>query len=201
MPGVEILDDLGTPLLIDRFPYPATYQSFQLFQRGVRWKTLQNSLQSHFASRGLRELLDEWTIGFELGSSVEEQTERELIAKLADPSLRYLDYFTGDYDHVAHAASDVATQRRELQRIDALIGRIWSAIQSSPLASDTALIAVSDHGMNTEPGVYSQGYNLLDFFNSRAGGAHHVVTNRHPLDEFKLSGLDPFVSEVVTPSN
>ena len=27
-----------------------------------------------------------------------------------------------------------------------------------------------------------------------------MVTNRHPLDEFKLSGLDPFVSEVVTPS-
>ena len=28
-----------------------------------------------------------------------------------------------------------------------------------------------------------------------------MVTNRHPLDEFKLSGLDPFVSEVVTPSD
>ena len=54
--------------------------------------------------------------------------------------------------------------------------------------------------MNTQPGVYSQGYNLLQFFNSPAGGGHHVVTNRHPLDEFKLAGLDPFVSEVVTPS-
>ena len=41
MPGVEVLDSLGIPLLIDYFPYPATYQSFQLYQRGVRWKTLQ----------------------------------------------------------------------------------------------------------------------------------------------------------------
>ncbi|HEX5229862.1 MAG TPA: alkaline phosphatase family protein [Bryobacteraceae bacterium] len=200
MPGVEVLDDQRIPLLIDYFPYPVVYQSFQLYQRGVRWDTLKKALPNRL-SRGLRELLDEWTIGFELGSTVEEQTERDLIAKLSDPSIRYLDYFTGDYDHVAHAASDIATQRRELQRVDALIGRVWTAIQSNPLADDTALIAVSDHGMNTQPGVYSQGYNLLNFFGSRAGGGHHVVTNRHPLDEFKLSGLDPFVSEVVTPSN
>jgi hypothetical protein len=200
MPGVEVLDDQKVPLLIDRFSYPAIYQSFQLYQRGVRWETLRDALPRRF-SRGLRELLDEWTIGFDLGSSVEEQTERELLAKLSDPSIRYLDYFTGDFDHVAHAASDIESQRLALQRIDALIGRIWTGIQSSALAAQTVLVAVSDHGMNTEPGVYSQGYNLLQFFNSRAGGAHHVVTNRHPLDEFKLRGLDPFVSEVVTSSD
>jgi hypothetical protein len=199
MPGVEVLDDQKVPLLIDRFPYPAIYQSFQLYQRGVRWETLKEALPHHL-SRGLRELLDEWTIGFGLSSSVEEQTERELIAKLSDPSVQYLDYFTGDFDHVAHATSDVASQRLALQRIDGLIGRVWSAIQASPLAAQTVLVAVSDHGMNTKAGIYSQGYNLLGFFNSSAGGAHHVLTNRHPLDEFKLRGLDPFVSNVVTPS-
>jgi hypothetical protein len=200
MPGVEVLDDQKIPLLIDRFPYPAIYQSFQLYQRGVRWQTLQDALPHRF-SRGFRELLDEWTIGFELGSSVEEQSERELIAKLSDPAVQYLDYFTGDFDHAAHAASDLVSQRLALQRIDALIGRVWTAIQASALANQTVLVAVSDHGMNTQPGLYSQGYNLLHFFNSRAGGAHHVMTNRHPLDEFKLRGLDPFVSEVVTASD
>jgi len=199
MPGVGVLDDLGIPLLIDRFPHSATYQGFQLFQRGVRWKTLQNSLQRRL-SHSLRELLDEWTIGFEIGSSIEEQTERELIGKLADPGVRYLDYFTGDYDHVAHATPDAAAQRLALQRIDSLVGRLWTAIESSPLAGQTVLVVVSDHGMNTQPGVYSQGYDLVGFFNSRAGGGQHVVTNRHPLTEFKLKGLDPFVSEVVTPS-
>jgi hypothetical protein len=200
MPGVEVLDEQKIPLLIDRFPYPAIYQSFQLYQRGVRWKTLEDAVPQHF-SRGIRELVDEWTIGFGLSGSVEEQTERELIAKLADPSIHYLDYFTGDFDHTAHATSDVASQRLALQRIDGLIGRVWTAIQASPLAAQTVLVAVSDHGMNSEPGVYSQGYDLVRLFNSRAGGAHHVITNRHPLDEFKLRGLDPFVSQVVTESD
>jgi hypothetical protein len=199
MPGVEVLDDLKIPLLIDRFPCTAVYQGPQLFQRGVRWKSLQNGLTHRF-SRSFRELLDEWTIGFEIGDSVEQQTERELIQKLADPEVRYLDYFTGDYDHVAHSTSDPAAQRLALQRIDGLVGRIWTAIGSSPLAAQTALILVSDHGMNTQPGVFSQGYDLVRFFNSRSGGGHHVVTNRHPLTEYKLKGLDPFVSEVVTPS-
>lgn len=199
MPGVEVLDEAKIPLLIDRFPYPAVFQSFELYQRGVHWKTLEDAIPHHF-SHGIRELLDEWTLGFELASSVEEQTELDLIAKLHDPSVQYLDYYTGDFDHVAHATSDAGAQRLVLQRIDALIGRIWTAIQTSPLAAQTMLVAVSDHGMNTQPGLYSQGYDLLHFFGSRAGGAHHVLTNRHPLDEFKLRGLDPFVSEVVTPS-
>jgi hypothetical protein len=200
MPGVEVLDDLGIPLLIDRFPYQASYQSFQTFQRGIRWKTVQHSFQRHFTSRSLHDLLDEWTIGSELGNSIAEQTERELVEKLADPKIRYLDYFSVDFDHVAHATSDPAVQRQALQRIDALIGRIWSAIEASPQAAQTILAVVSDHGMNTQPGVYSQGYDLVQFFNSREGGAHHVVTNRHPMTEYKLRGLYPFVSEVVTPS-
>ncbi len=199
MPGVEVLDQLGTPLLIDYFPIRNTFQSFQLYQRGVRWKTLQHGLQHRF-SRSPRELLDEWTMGFEIGSSVEEQMERELIEKLGDPQIQYLDYFTGEFDHVAHLTPDPASQRSALQRIDAVIGRIWTAIQASPQAGRTLLAVVSDHGMNTEPRVYSQGYDLIEFLNSRAGGAHHVVTDRHPLTEYKLKGLDPFVSEVITPS-
>lgn len=200
MPGVQVLDDLRVPLLIDRFSYPSTYQSFQLFQRGVRWKTLQKAFQHRF-SRSVRDLLDEWTIGFEIGSSVEQETERELLAKLADPTIQYLDYFTGDYDHVAHGTPDLGAQRIALGRIDAMIGRVWTAIEASPLASETVLVVVSDHGMNTQPEVYSQGFDLVTFFNSRAGGGHHVITDRHPLTEYKLKGLDPFVSNVVTASD
>ena len=87
-----------------------------------------------------------------------------------------------------------------LEELDALVGRIWTAIQNSPLAANTALVLVSDHGMTTTPGVMSQGYNLVDWFSSKAGGAHNVLTNRHPLSEFKVKGLDPFVSAVVTPT-
>src|SRR4029453_15008324 len=42
----------------------------------------------------------------------------------------------------------------------------------------------------------SQGYNFVDWFTSRVGGAQHVLTNRHPLEEFKLKGLDVFVEKV-----
>jgi Type I phosphodiesterase / nucleotide pyrophosphatase len=199
MPGVQVLDELKTPLLIDRFSYRSGFQSFQMFQRGVRWKTLQHSLEHHF-SKSPRDLLDEWAIGSEIGGSLQNEMERELMQKLADPRIQYLDYFFPEYDHVAHGTPDLSAQRVALGRIDSMIGRVWTAIETSPLAAETVLVLVSDHGMNTQPGVYSQGFDLVAFFNSRAGGGHHVVTDRHPLTEYKLKGLDPFVSNVVTSS-
>ncbi len=200
MPGVEVLDDVGVPLLVDRFASDESLQGFQLFQRGVRWQTLRNGLQHRFQSRSPRELFDEWQTGFDMRSAVGEETERELIAGLANPKLRYLDYFSGDYDHTAHLTNDGPSQWNALLQSDALIGRVWTAIQNSPLGAKTALIVVSDHGMNTSERVYSQGYSLIDLLRSAAGGGHHVVTNRHPLEEYKLRGLNPFVSNVTTAS-
>jgi hypothetical protein len=199
MAGVELLDEQGVRLLIDRFPIDARYQSFQLFQRGVRWKTLSDAIHNKLRSP-LKELFDEWQTGFSFTSSVNEQMERELIAKLKDPNIRYLDYYTGDYDHVGHLADDALAQRRVIESIDGLVGRVWAAIAQSPYADSTALLLVSDHGMNTTEGTFSQGYSLVDFFTSAAGGAHHVINNRHLMSEYKIRGLDPFVSEVTTPS-
>jgi len=201
MPGVEVLDDGGIPLLADHFPIAARWQSFELYQRGVRWRTLQNSLTNRFASRSVRDLIDEWATGFEMSNSVSEQLQRELIAKLADPNIAYLDYFTGDFDHIAHLTGDWASQRAVLQELDAFLGRVEVAIERSPLRDTTVLALVSDHGMNTDEQIYSQGFDLLGFFRSRAGGAHHVITNRYPMDEYKLRGLYPFVSEVVNESS
>ena len=199
MPGVELLDEQRIPLLIDRFSPEERYQSFQLLQRGVRWQTLESSLKGKFG-RPLKDLFDEWQTGFSISSSVNEQTERELIANLKNPGIHYLDYFTGEFDHTAHLTNDRVAQFHVIEELDALIGRVWAAIAATPLARTTALIVVSDHGMNTSEGVYSQGYNLVDWFNSAEGGAHHVLMNRHPMGEFKLRGLDPLVSEVISPS-
>ena len=200
MPGVEVLDEAGVPLLIDRYPLTERYQGLQQYQRGVLWKTLQGSLVHRITSRTPVQLFNEWQSGFEVSRGVNEQIERELIEKLRDPKVLYLDFFCGDYDHIAHLSNDPATQYGVLKQIDALAGRFWTAIQASPLAKDTIFVMVSDHGMNTDPAIYSQGYSLIDFFNSAEGGGHHVVTNRHPMTEFKLKGLDPFVSEVTSPS-
>ncbi len=200
MAGAELLDEQGVPLLVDRFPLEQRYQSFQLFQRGVRWKTLSDAIHNKLRAP-LKELFDEWQTGFSFSSSINEQQERELIAKLKDPNIRYLDFYTGDYDHVGHLADDPVAQLRVIESIDALVGRVWAAIEASPLADSTTLILVSDHGMNTNGGTYSQGYSLVDFFTSAAGGGHHVINNRHTMSEYKIKGLDPFVSEVTTSSN
>ena len=199
MRGVELLDELGVPLLLDRFGVRERHQTFQLLQRGVHWDTLKSALK-RFVVKAPGELLDEWIVGMSIGDSLNKQYEQELITDLANPDIRYLDYFTGEYDHVAHLTNDPVSQRRELEALDDFVGRVWTAIQQSPLAATTALIMISDHGMNTTPNVISQGYNLVDWFNSKSGGTHHVLTNRHPLSEFKVRGLDPFVSAVVTPT-
>jgi hypothetical protein len=200
MPGVEVLDEAGVPLLIDRFDPSRRYQSMQLFQRGVRWKTLEQTLRNRFASRSLRQLFDEWQTGFEFSEGLSEQMEREIRSRIADGSADYLDFFFGDYDHNAHLASDESITRDVLKELDALVGRLWTSIQNSPRAAETIFVLVSDHGMNSTPGVYSQGYNLIRLFGSAEGGGHHVITNRYPMTEYKLKGLDPFVSQVTTPS-
>ena len=199
MPGVEVLDEAGIPLLSDAFPANERIQGMQLYQRGVHWETLGGTLRSTVA-RPVKDLIDEWQTGFDMSAGIEMQQERELIAALQDPHIHYLDYFTGDVDHTAHLTNDPASQRSALRRVDATVGHVWSAIEASPLAASTVLALVSDHGMNSVPEVYSQGYNLVRFFNSPAGGGHHVVSTRHPLSEYKLRGLDPFVSSVITPS-
>jgi hypothetical protein len=201
MPAVEVLDQSGSPLLIDRFGWDQSYQSLELYQRGVRWKTLEGIVTGRFKSRSPRELFNEWQTGFELGRGVGEQVERDVTASLTNPNILYLDYFFGDFDHIAHLTNDPVSQYEVLQELDRLIGRLWAAAQNSPLGPDTLFVLVSDHGMNSDPQVYSQGFSLLRFFGSSEGGAHHVLTNRHPLTEYKLKGLDPFVSTVVTPSN
>jgi Type I phosphodiesterase / nucleotide pyrophosphatase len=200
MPSVEVLEQAGIPLIIDHYHPQQVYQGVQLFQRGVRWKTLQHTLTNRFTSRSIRELFDEWQTGFEMSAGLDAQIERELTSGLENPRLLYLDDFDGDFDHTMHLSNDPAVELMVLKRIDALIGRVWTAIQQSPLASDTVLVLVSDHGMNTTPGIFSQGYNLITFFGSAAGGGHHVLTNRYPMDVYKIKGLDPFVSQVVTPS-
>jgi hypothetical protein len=53
MPDVEVLDSAGIPLLIDTFGHKQAYGSFQLFQRGVRWPTLEHALGRRFSKSAL----------------------------------------------------------------------------------------------------------------------------------------------------
>lgn len=200
MQGVEVLDAIGIPLLTDAFPHSERHATFSLFQRGPRYITFQKALENRF-KKAPRELFDEWTMsGLGLRNAVPEQLTRELIDGLADPRLRYLELVTTDFDHTAHHNNDRESHLFVLKQLDAMMGQIWSAIQQTPLAAETALIVVSDHGFNTDERVYSQGYNLVKLLGSAQGGGHHVTTKRRLLVDYAIKGVYPFTGVITTTS-
>jgi type I phosphodiesterase/nucleotide pyrophosphatase len=115
--------------------------------------------------------------------------------------MRYLDLLTMDFDHTAHHNNDRESHLVTLQQIDALLGRLWTGIQNSPMASETAFIIVSDHGFNTDERVISQGFNLVKLLGSRAGGGHHVITKRRLLMDYSIKAVNPFVPPITTTSS
>lgn len=197
MPGVEVLDEIGVPLLLDAFKYEDRYNSFQLYQRGNRWSTMQRGLQDRFA-RSPRELIDEWTVGIDERTIILARSEKELIEKLSDPKIQYLDYYSTDFDHTAHHNRDRRSQLSALKELDGVIGRIWTGVERSALADQTAMFIVSDHGFNSDPNIYSQGFNLVHLLGSREGGGHHVITKRRLMLDYAVKGLYPLVPLITT---
>lgn len=200
MQGAEVVDSLGIPLLTDAYPQSQRHATFSLFQRGPRYTTFAGAVKNKF-KRAPKELFDEWTMaGLGLRDSVPEQLARELIEGVSDPRLRYLELVTTDFDHVAHHNNDRDSHLVVLKELDAMLGQVWTAIQKSPLASETALIVVSDHGFNTDERVYSQGYNLVKLLGSADGGGHHVITKRRLLVDYAIKGVNPFVQSITSTS-
>jgi len=200
MPAVEVLDSLATPMLTDAYPHQERYVGMSLFQRGGRLITFQKSLENKF-KRGPKELFDEWTMGLDIRNSVPEQLLRDVVEKIADPRVRYVELVMTDFDHVAHHNNDRESHTFVLKQIDSTVGQLWTAIQKSSTADETALILVSDHGINTDERVYSQGYNLVKLLGSRAGGGHHVVTKRRLLLDYSLKSMYPLVPLITSTTN
>jgi Type I phosphodiesterase / nucleotide pyrophosphatase len=197
-PGVNVLDEQGLPLLSDAYTASERRLSVQIYVRGL--PTGVGSMKGLFTLQNPKEWLDEWTIGFEKGPIVFEILERDLISKLKNPEIRYFDFLLPVYDHTAHINREPEAALHALELIDQAVGRVWSAIEKTPLADRTALVLVSDHGMNSDSAIYSQGYNLIGLFTSAAGGGHHVVTNHQPLGEYAFKSLSPVMSLVTTTS-
>jgi hypothetical protein len=197
MPGVEVLDSIGVPLFPDAYPHDQRYITFSLFLRGARYSTLQGGLQGRFM-KSPKDLFDEWTMGLELRHALTDQLVRELLTKLSDPKIRYLDLFLADFDHVAHHNNDAQSQLFVLKQMDEVIGQIWTGINKSSLGNETALVLVSDHGFNTDEKIYSQGFNLVKLLGSREGGGHHVITKRRLLMDYAIKGVNPLVPLITT---
>lgn len=200
MPAVEVLNQLDIPILSDAFEFEKSYTSPQLLQRGNDWNVLANSFVNFFP-KNPNDLIDEWTIGFNYRNMVMSQNERDIIYGLQNkPEIEYYDYFTTVVDHASHHNRDIKTRLHALQELDRLIGRIWTAVESSPGADETALIIVSDHGVNSDEKIYSQGFNIVKLLASADGGGHHVITKRRLMLEYSIKGVYPLVPLITTTS-
>lgn len=200
MPGVEVLDRLKTPLLIDAFPYQNRVVGYQLFQRDNRWNTFLRSFANVFPANW-EDLVDEYTVGFGFRDAPTDQVEKDIINYLANkPQIDYMDYFSSNFDHTSHHVSDDFSKYKTLKDLDLVVGRIWTAIQNSSRANETALVMVSDHGTNSKEGVYSQGFSLVKTLGGANGGGHHVVTKRRPMTNYRTLPEMPLMAFATTAS-
>ncbi|MEO7540307.1 MAG: alkaline phosphatase family protein [Pyrinomonadaceae bacterium] len=201
MPAVEVLDQMGIPLFYDMFPYDKRYVSHQLYQRSNEWEVLAGGFVNLYPGNA-RDFLDEWTMGLDLRRLTINQAERDIIGKVGKrAAIDYYDYYDASFDHLSHNNSDDASRLVGLKELDLTIGRIWTAIQASDRAGETALILVSDHGFNSVEKVYSQGFNLVKLLASRAGGGHHVITKRRTMLDYSIKGVYPLVPLITTTSD
>lgn len=201
MPAVEVMDQLKIPLLCDAFPVEERYTAQQLYQRGYDWAVIASGFVN-MIPRDTADLIDEWTIGFNFRKMTVDQVERDIEGKLIkSPEINYYDYYDTSFDHVSHHNNDAESRVVPLRQLDRTIGRIWTSIQSSGRADETAFVIVSDHGFNADEKVYSQGFNLVKLLAARTGGGHHVITKRRLLLDYSLKGLYPLVPLIRTSSH
>jgi hypothetical protein len=201
MPAVEVLDQLGMPIMLDAFPHTRRYHSPQLYQRGFSWRMAGHSFVNLYPGSP-SDMIDEWTMGLDLFNVTMRQGERDIVERLTKrPEIDYLDYYDVSFDHVAHGNNDPKAQLADLKKLDRTIGRFWTAIRDSSRAAETAIVVVSDHGFNSEPKVYSQGYNLVKLLGKRSAGGHHVVTKRRLMMDYSVKGLYPFTPLIKTASD
>ena len=200
MPGMEVLDQMKTPILSDAFPYENRYTSFQLFQRGTDWGVISKGFLGLFP-KNASDFIDEWTIGFDFYKTTIEQHERDILKKLDNsPEIDYFDYYSTEFDHISHLNKNEQARLNVLKDLDKTLGRLWIAVKNSERADETALIIVSDHGFNSDKNTYSQGFNIVNLLKSREGGGHHVVTKRHLMLDYSVKGLNPFVPLITNKS-
>lgn len=201
MPAVEVLDQLGIPLFSDLFPFEKKYTSQQLYQRGNSWDSIAGGFVN-MLPRNRDDVVDEWTLGFDLRNMVIDQNIRDIAGKVVkNPEIDYLDFFSVSFDHASHHFNDPAIRYEALKYVDRAVGTIWTAIQRSSRANETALVLISDHGFNSQEGTFSQGFNLVKLLASRAGGGHHVITKRRLMMDYAIKGIYPLVPLITTTSN
>lgn len=200
MPAVEVMDQLGVPLISDIFPYERRYKSHQLYQRGNNWEVLAKGFLKHYPGN-ITDFLDEWTIGLPLRKTTVQQNAHDIERILSrELDVDYMDYYDVAFDHISHHNNDTYSRVNVLKEIDRVIGRFWTTMESSKRGPETALVLISDHGFNSDEETYSQGFNIVRLLASGEGGAHHTVTKRRLLLEYSVKGVYPLTPLIRTVS-
>lgn len=170
--AVEVLDERGAPLLEDLYEPEEKRIGLELIRRGTSWTALARTVRARFPHDSVEELLARVLGGPDSHEAFDMANEEHLLAHVRDPRFRYLSAFYTLFDHFVHTSNDEALIRELLRRVDRTVGRLYTAIREGPYAEETVLILISDHGVTTRPDVYSQGFNLVNYF-TRAewGGA------------------------------
>lgn len=200
MPAVEVLDQLGVPLISDIFPYERRYKSHQLYQRGNNWEVLAKGFVKHYPGN-ISDFLDEWTIGLPFRKTTINQNAHDILRIVTrEHNVDYMDYYDVSFDHVSHHNNDRPSRINTLKEIDRVIGQFWTAIETSKRGPETALVLISDHGFNSDEETYSQGFNIVRLLAGAEGGAHHTVTKRRLLLEYSVKGIYPLTPLIRTVS-
>src|SRR5215510_11035090 len=89
--AAKLLDEYEVPLLADAYLPSERYSSVQVISRGLRTLSLSGTLKRLLTLQSPKEWLDEWVMGLESEKIFFELFERELISKLRNPEVQYLD--------------------------------------------------------------------------------------------------------------
>ena len=121
MPATEVIDSVGLHLLIDAYDNYERLPASQLYGRGLRLMTVERAGQAKFIKNPIA-LAEDFVVGLDLRSAVFDQYERELIQKLNDPRVRYLDLYDTSFDHLAHHNNDRESHLEVLRELDRFFG-------------------------------------------------------------------------------
>lgn len=197
---VEILDELGIPLLEDAYDFESRRAGLELVRRGTSWLALAKAGKEHLGLKSRDDLLLRLLRGTDTHGSLDAGNEKHLLDNLSNPQIEYLSAYFTVFDHNVHPDNSPDTLRRVAKTLDATIGRIYTAVRESARADDTLVVVISDHGMNTHPDRYSQGFNLVTYFTRADWGGHHVLTKRANLHDFQFRSLNVSATSFVNAS-
>lgn len=197
---MEILNEAGISLFSDIFPPDKKYLSPQLVQRVGRWMDLARPLVK-MVEPDLKKRVGDLVLGVDAKELFLESNLAELLANLADERRDYLDFYSPVLDKRLHNDNSEEVVLETLREIDRIIGRIHQVIQNSPRYRETVLVLVSDHGFNTNPRLYSQGFNIGNYLRRAELGGHHLLTKREILSAYSLRSLNPVLYSVINESD